>query len=60
MFQVSLGIPASRIGVRAGRSPGNQITTFSSDGTVWRRDADGEWHCVVDIWNDLSTAVKQS
>ncbi len=39
----------------------NETTVTGSDGapaklhgravTVWRRDADGQWRCVVDIWN---------
>jgi ketosteroid isomerase-like protein len=39
----------------------NETTVTGSDGapatlhgravTVWRKDADGQWRCVVDIWN---------
>jgi ketosteroid isomerase-like protein len=25
--------------------------------TVWRRDPDGQWRCVVDIWNDPPSPV---
>jgi len=32
---------------------GGAPTTLHQRGmTVWRRDTDGEWSCVVDVWND--------
>lgn len=27
--------------------------------TVWRREQDGQWRCVVDIWNDPPPSVAQ-
>jgi len=35
--------------------PGPDGTTLKLAGralTVWRKDPDGQWRCVVDIWND--------
>ena len=31
---------------------GGTITVEGKAVTVWRRDAAGQWKCVVDIWND--------
>lgn len=28
------------------------VTVHGRAMTVWRREADGEWRCAVDIWND--------
>ena len=40
---------------------GAPITLPGRAVTVWRMDSDGQWHCVIDIWNDPpspTTAVK--
>lgn len=31
---------------------GNLVSLRGRALTVWRREADGEWRCTVDIWND--------
>ena len=31
---------------------GLPVTTRGRGVTVWRREADGNWRCAVDIWND--------
>ena len=31
---------------------GTPVTTTARAITVWRREPDGQWRCVVDIWND--------
>jgi ketosteroid isomerase-like protein len=31
---------------------GTQVTSYGRALTIWRREADGEWRCTVDIWND--------
>lgn len=31
---------------------GNPVTTHGKAVTVWRKDADGSWRNVVDIWNE--------
>ena len=30
---------------------GAPVTSAGRAVTIWRRDADGEWRCAVDIWN---------
>jgi uncharacterized protein (TIGR02246 family) len=30
---------------------GNPVTTYGKVVTIWRRDAEGNWHNVVDMWN---------
>jgi ketosteroid isomerase-like protein len=32
-------------------SDGAPVTLHGRSVTVWRQDADGQWRCVVDIWN---------
>jgi ketosteroid isomerase-like protein len=50
--------PDGRLGYLVGENavtlPGatGQLTTTRGRGvTIWRREADGEWRCAVDIWN---------
>ena len=31
---------------------GHPLTSHGRAVTVWRREADAEWRCTVDIWND--------
>lgn len=31
---------------------GNLMTLHGRGVTIWRRDPDGQWRCVVDIWNE--------
>ena len=33
-------------------SLGNPITTYGKVVTVWRKDADGSWKNVIDMWNE--------
>ncbi len=33
---------------------GKQVTVEGKAVAVWRREKDGVWKCVVDIWNDVS------
>ena len=32
---------------------GKQITVNGKAVAVWRREKDGAWRCVIDIWNDV-------
>ena len=46
------------LGNNAGTMPGSAgqlVTTRGRAVTVWQRDAEGEWRCAVDIWNDEPT-----
>jgi uncharacterized protein (TIGR02246 family) len=35
---------------------GRQVTVEGKAVAVWRREKDGGWKCVIDIWNDLSSS----
>jgi ketosteroid isomerase-like protein len=50
--------PAGDMGYTTGRNhltmpdgAGNLATEHGRYVTVWRRENDGEWRCVIDIWN---------
>ena len=36
---------------------GELVTTPGRAVTVWRKEPDGEWRCVVDIWNEAPAGV---
>jgi uncharacterized protein (TIGR02246 family) len=36
-------------------SEGKEVVVEGKAVTVWRRERDGAWKCVIDIWNDLSS-----
>jgi uncharacterized protein (TIGR02246 family) len=35
---------------------GKQVAVEGKGVTVWRREKDGAWKCVIDIWNDTSSS----
>jgi ketosteroid isomerase-like protein len=37
--------------VRMNAPDGTTTTTAGRAVTIWRREPDGEWRCVVDVWN---------
>jgi len=41
-------------------SEGNQITSYGKVVTVWRKEADGSWKCVIDIWNEEPSPESQT
>ncbi len=46
----------SRNEVTMNDGEGTPVTTAGRAVTVWRRGADGEWRCAVDIWNSEAPA----
>lgn len=46
-----LGYMFSRNAVTMHGADGVPATTEGRAVTIWRREADGEWRCAVDIWN---------
>lgn len=38
--------------ITAAGPDGTPVTTTARALTVWRLESDGQWRCVVDIWND--------
>ena len=41
----------SRNAVTVNAADGTPMTTEGRAVTIWRREADGEWRCAVEIWN---------
>lgn len=48
------GIGTNRVNVTA--PDGTPVTVDGKAVTIWRREPDGSWKCVVDIWNDAPSA----
>ena len=49
------GIGTNRVNVTA--PDGTPVTVDGKAVTVWRREKDGSWKCVVDIWNEAPPAT---
>jgi len=47
----SLAYLLGRNSVTMNSPDGTATTTYGRGITIWRREADDEWRCVVDIWN---------
>ena len=50
------GIGTNRVNVTA--PDGTPVTIDGKAVTIWRREKDGSWKCVVDIWNDAPPAPR--
>ena len=50
------GIGANRVNVSA--PDGTPVTIDGKAVTIWRREPDRSWKCVVDIWNDTPPAPR--
>lgn len=35
---------------------GNEVSMAGKAVTVWRKESDGVWRCVIDIWNDVGSS----
>ena len=44
------GLGTNRVNVTA--PDGTPVTIDGKSVTIWRREKDGSWKCIVDIWND--------
>lgn len=47
----SLGYTTGENVVSFSAPDGKSVTVMGRYATIWRRDEDGQWKCVVDIWN---------
>lgn len=50
------GLGTNRVNVTA--PDGTPLTIDGKAVTIWRREKDGSWKCVVDIWNDAPPAAR--
>jgi ketosteroid isomerase-like protein len=41
-------------------SDGKQVTVEGKAVTIWRKEKEGDWKCVIDIWNDVSPPGQES
>ncbi len=54
--EFAYGIGTNRVNVTA--PDGTPVTVDGKAVTIWRREKDGSWKCVVDIWNDAPPAAR--